>query len=100
MNMLRNLAILTEEEDEELLDVCLTMAKEAVLNKLYPYGTEETEVPARYENLTVNIAQYVYDKIGATGQTLHMENGIHRHYESAYIPPSMLREITPFVGVL
>jgi hypothetical protein len=98
--MLRNLIILTGEEDEELLSVCLEIAKEAVLNKLYPYGAEGKEVPARYANLTVSIAQYVYDKIGASGQTVHLENGIHRHYESAYIPPSMLREITPFAEVL
>ena len=35
---------------------------------------------------------------GSEGQTSHTENGITRQYESADVPASMLKTITPHVG--
>lgn len=100
--MLRRLQILLPNESEtEILDEYLAQATDAVLARLYPYGYEDgTVVPKRYESLCVKIAVYLYNKQGAEGQLLHMENGIHRHYENGDIPESMLHEITPYVGII
>ena len=93
--------MLPNESETEILAECLEQAKDAVLNQMYPFGYKEgTEVPAKYETVCVRIAVYLYNKQGAEGQSIHIENGIHRHYEDGDIPPSMLKRITPFVGII
>ena len=90
----------SETSDDETLTVYLSLAVNAVMNKLYPYGWEGKTVPNKYDYKICEIACYLFNKRGAEGQTGHNENGISRSYESASIPESMLKEITPFVGVI
>lgn len=71
-----------------------------VLNRLYPFDDEATKIPKRYERKVIEIAVYLISKQGAEGQTAHSENGISRTYGSADVPDEMLRDITPFVGVM
>ena len=35
------------------------------------------------------------NKRGADGESMHIENGINRHYGAAEVPAEMLREIVP-----
>jgi len=97
---LNQVKLLTGESDERLLLTLLAIAEQKILNRLYPYHPEETEVPERYSTKQVEIAVYLYNKRGAEGQTGHSENGISRTYESADVPESLMRGITPRVGVL
>ena len=89
-----------ESDTEEVLLAYLDIAGRKILNRAYPYGTDETEVPVRYDFLQCEIAAYLLNKRGAEGQTAHSENGISRSYESADVPESMLGAITPMVGVI
>lgn len=100
--MLEKLQRKLPDADPEELEDFLADAESAILNRLYPFADsiEGKELPARYYDLAVRVAVYFHDKQGAEGESVHVENGIHRHYEGADIPPSMLREITPFVGVM
>ena len=91
---------LTGEKDDIISAYYLTSAKQAVLNKAFPFNPDIEEVPAKYTQKTLEIAIYLYNKQGAEGETTHKENGIDRTYESAGVPASMLREIIPFVGVV
>ena len=92
-------AVFTEEK--ETLTVYLSLAEEVVLNKLYPFGYQENKsIPSKYDYKVCEVACYLFNKRGAEGQTGHSENGISRSYESASVPESMLKEITPFVGVI
>ena len=92
-------AVFTEEDS--MLTVYLTLAEEAVLNRLYPFGCRENKpIPSKYDYKVCEIACYLFNKRGAEGQTAHGENGISRSYESAGIPDSMLKDIVPFVGVI
>ena len=93
-------AMVGESDTEEVLLAYLNIAGRKVINRAYPYGTEETEVPSRYDFLQCEIAAYLLNKRGAEGQTAHSENGISRSYESADVPESLLGAITPMVGVL
>jgi hypothetical protein len=97
---LDSLKILTGETDERLLLTLLSLSKERLINHLYPYHPEVTDLPGRYGGKQVEIAVYLYSKMGAEGQTAHSENGISRSYESADIPDSMLRDIVPLVKVI
>jgi len=85
-------------EDDNVLEAYLSIAAEAILNRLYPFK-KETEVPEKYTLTQVNIAVYLLNKRGAEGETRHNENGIDRTYESANIPESMLKDIIPHCGV-
>ena len=93
-------AMVGESDTEEVLLAYLNIAGRKILNRAYPYGTEETEVPARYDFLQCEIAAYMLNKRGAEGQTSHSENGISRSYESADVPESLLGAVTPMVGVI
>lgn len=93
-------AMVGESDTEEVLLAYLNIAGSKILNRAFPYGTEETEVPARYDFLQCEIAAYLLNKRGAEGQTGHNENGISRSYESADVPESMLSAVTPCVGVI
>ena len=89
-----------ESDTEEVLLTYLNIAGSKIINRAYPYGSDETEVPARYEYLQCEIAAYLLNKRGAEGQISHSENGISRTYASADVPEAMLSAITPCVGVI
>ena len=93
-------AMVGESDTEEVLLAYLNIAGRKILNRAYPYGTEETEVPTRYDFLQCEIAAYLLNKRGAEGQTGHSENGISRSYESADVPESLIGAVTPMVGVI
>lgn len=84
----------------ELLLAYLDIAEEKILNKCYPYRVSEKELPEKYHALQIEIANYLLCKRGAEGETSHNENGISRTYESADVPDSMLKGVTPYVSVL
>ena len=93
-------AMVGESDTEEVLLTYLKIAGQKILNRAYPYGTEETEVPTRYDLLQCEIAAYLLNKRGAEGQTSHTENGISRSYASADVPESLIGAVTPMVGVI
>ena len=93
-------AMVGGSDTDDVLFAYLDIAGRKILNRAYPYGTEETEVPTRYNFLQCEIAAYLLNKRGAEGQTSHSENGISRSYESADVPESMLGAVTPMVGVI
>lgn len=93
-------AMIGGSETDEVLCTYLLIAGKKILARAYPYDTEKTEVPAQYDTLQCEIASYLLNKRGAEGQTSHSENGISRSYENADIPSSMLKVVTPHVGVI
>ena len=93
-------AMVGESDTEEVLLTYLKVAGQKIINRAYPYGTDEPEVPTRYDFLQCEIAYYLLNKRGAEGQTAHSENGISRSYESADVPESLIGAVTPMVGVI
>lgn len=94
------LQYMTDETDEGLLSTYLTLAEQVVLEKAFPYGNYPEELPTKYDAIQVEIAAYMINKRGAEGETVHLENGISRHWEDGGVAPSLLRRIVPYVGVL
>lgn len=88
--------------DDDALNVYLNIAEQKILNRLYPFTTDYSEltVPDKYAFLQCQVAEYIINKRGAEGELSHNENGINRTYESADIPKSLLSQITPYVGVI
>lgn len=87
-------------DSDEVLSIYLTFAGSKISAKAYPYQNDISEVPAQYAHLQVEIAAYMLNKRGAEGQTSHSENGVSRSYENGDVPPSMLKAVIPYCGVI
>ena len=88
--------ILPDTDTDEVLDTTLANAGAIILNRMYPFGYDETmTVPLRYERIQIQLAVELYSKRGAEGQTGHSENGISRTWpeESA-----LLKMVVPHCG--
>lgn len=97
---LEKLSILVGENvSGEILSTYLDIAKEKVLNRLYPFERLTDDVPEKYEHIQLNVACYLINKRGAEGETSHNENGVNRSYENADVPDSMFNELVPFGGL-
>ena len=90
---------MTGEESDELLQAYLNLAKQEVLNRMYPFGGGDS-VPDKYSHIVLKIAAYMLNKRGAEGEVSHSENGVSVGYESGDIPESILRGIVPMCGVI
>ena len=86
---------------DDLAEVYLESAKEAIVSRRFPYDEEKgwDEIPERYHVLACDIAAYLVNRRGSEGETSHTESGTTRAYESAGIPNSYLRCVVPCVGV-
>ena len=89
-------ALSPDTETDEVLSSLLAQAESLVLNRMYPFGYPEgTIVPARYEQIQVQLAVELFTKRGAEGQTTHQENGTTRIWASE---SALLKRIVPHVG--
>ena len=98
--MIAQVSTMAEESDAIAVGYYLDNAAEIILNQLYPFNEDwDTEqlpaVPARYLNLQMRMAVVLLNKRGADGESMHIENGVNRHYGAADIPADMRREIVP-----
>ena len=87
-------------DSDEVLLTYLKIAGKKIIAKAFPFNTTITEAPVQYDVLQCEIAAYMLNKRGAEGQLMHSENGITRQYETADVPSSLLKTITPFVGTI
>ena len=92
--------VVGSSDSDEVLCTYLTFAGSKIIEEAYPYQNDISEVPAQYAHLQVEIAAYMLNKRGAEGQTSHSENGVSRSYENGDVPPSMLKAVIPYCGVI
>ena len=100
MTLLERLAKRTDEADEAVLEDMMESAKSIILGRRFPYGDWPDEVEPRYQDLQLRIAEDMYNRIGASGQIGHSENGISRSWGAEWVSEELLNEITPVVGVV
>lgn len=98
MTPLERLKYRTQEADDGLLLEMLESAKNIILSLRYPYGDWPEDLEPRYLDLQVRIAEDMYNRIGASGQTHHSENGISRSWGAEWVSEQLLREVAPMVG--
>ena len=68
--------------DEETAIVYLDLAKERLLNHIYPFERDVQVVPCRYDYQHIELAIALYNLRGVEGQSSHNENGVSRSYRS------------------
>lgn len=95
------ISTVTGETDDTLISAFLVMAGDALYHYVDPFKTQDkTAFLDEYSGVQARIAIDWLSKRGAEGQIAHSENGISRSYEASDISPSILRELTPFCGVV
>ena len=82
--------------DESVLESELLTAETMILNKMYPFGYDDTVVISpRYERLQIKLVVELYNQRGAEGQASHSENGTSRTWPSV---SRILSQIAPHCG--
>ena len=85
-------------DEDELLSLLLTQACDRIVGVVYPYkDTSDMELPPRYGFLQLEVAERMYNLRGAEGEKEHIENGVHRTYES--IEDFIRNNVVAFCGV-
>lgn len=85
-----------DTDTDEVLTHTLHTAEALVLNRMYPFGYDDTVVvPSRYEQIQLQLAVELYSQRGAEGQTGHSENGVSRTWPEQ---SRLLKSIIPHCG--
>ena len=79
---MRLMGEIDDDVKDNVLELYLDLAKEKLLNHLYPYGHEQVELDKRYDLKQVELAIILWNKRGAEGENSHNENGVNRAYQS------------------
>lgn len=79
----------------------IAKAEDMIARTLYPTGDIPVSyaTPPRYHMLACEIACVEYVKQGAEGETVHIENGIHRTFRSTS-SDDLLKFVIPYAGVM
>ncbi len=82
---------------DTVVPVYLTLACNAMLERLYPYDSDKdaTDLPTRYDTMQCELAARYYLRKGGQGEISHEENGVNRAYGSVD-DEDILRRLTPF----
>lgn len=98
MTDIERLKIRTEESDTRILYELLESAESIIISRRFPFGGDNAAFEERYRDLKIRIAEDMYNRLGASGQLSHSENGIDRKWSSEWVSEQLLNEIIPKVG--
>lgn len=88
---------------DDTLTTYLTLAKGEILAWMYHLvgGVPEdvTDVPAKYENTQIYAVVAGWTHAGAEGQTVSVENGVHRHFTYNDMLDYIHNNVLPIVRV-
>jgi hypothetical protein len=87
---------LSHEKDGDAAANYLALAKSRIMERRYPYGVKDgTEMPTRYDELQVQLANTMWAKEGAEGESTHYEGTVKRVYED---DDALLSQVLPYIG--
>lgn len=97
MTQLEKLKVwLPDVSDEALLQLALERAEQEILALRYPFDcTSDKVLEPQYLGLQIEWAIELISKMGAEGEIMHIENGVHRTYENAGVSDSLKRRVIP-----
>lgn len=88
---------------DEVLNTYITLSANEILAWMYHLvgGVPEeiTEVPAKYENIQIYSIIAGWTHAGAEGQSVSIENGVHRHFEYKDMLDYIHNNVLPFARV-
>jgi hypothetical protein len=98
--MVKTLVESDAEATDAVVGVYLTLALNAMLERLFPYesGKDSGDVPVRYDTIQCELAARYFLRRGGQGETNHEENGVNRQYGTVD-DDDILKRLTPFAKV-
>lgn len=88
---------------DETLNTYISLSKSEILAWMYHLigGVPEdvTEVPAKYETIQIYAVLAGWTHAGAEGQSVSIENGVHRHFEYTDMLNYIHNNVLPYVRV-
>ena len=84
-----------DDSEDGLLAYLYASAKDIVLARRYPFHDYPEEFPVKYEFTVERIVIFMYNKMGAEGETSHSVGGISRSWEDSDIPNELLQDVVP-----
>lgn len=92
-----------EEVPTALLELLVQDAMDLVLTRRHPFSDDPTGEAwePRFDSLACHVAAFMWEKMGAEGQTASRENGIYRAWDQsdAYVPAGLLSRVVPIAAV-
>ena len=101
ISMVQTLVENDPEATATVVPVYLTLACNAMLERLFPYDStkEATDVPVRYDTIQCELAARYFLRRGGQGEINHEEaGGVNRTYGTVD-DADILERLTPFVKV-
>ena len=88
---------------DETLNTYLSLSESEILSWMYHLiggvPEEVDEIPAKYENVQIYSIVAGWTHAGAEGQSVSIENGVHRHFEYTDMLDYIHNNVLPFVRV-
>lgn len=84
---------------DDVITAYLNLALQKILDRLYPFGSQPTEISSNYDMLQCELAVRMIARRGGEGEINHSENGISRTWANVD-DEDLLSRVVPFVGVL
>lgn len=98
--MVRTLVENDPDATDAIIAAYLTLACNAMLERLYPYDATKaaSDIPSRYDTIQCELAARYFLRRGGQGEINHEENGVNRNYGSVDDADILVR-LTPFAKV-
>ena len=84
---------------DDVITAYLDLASQKILDRLYPFNSQSTEISSNYDMLQCELAVRMIARRGGEGEISHSENGISRTWANVD-DEDLLSRIVPFAGVL
>ena len=84
---------------DDVITAYLNLALQKILDRLYPFGSQQAEFNSKYDMLQCELAVRMIARRGGEGEISHSENGISRTWANVD-DEDLLSRVVPFVGVL
>ena len=88
---------------DETLETYISLSGNEILSWMYHLvggvPSNATEVPSKYESVQIYSILAGWTHAGAEGQSVSIENGVHRHFEYTDMLEYIHNNVLPFVRV-
>ena len=93
--LLKSKLLIDGSEQDALLEVLIEQSKDIVSKEYFGYADipEQWVFPESFTYVGLEVATYLYNKVGIEGQVSHKEQGIERVYAEGGVPRHLFDQL-------
>lgn len=94
---------ISSTDEDELLSGYLDLAKELIIDHMCSVAKPSAPmlaVPSKYDGVQIMSVMAGYNLIGAEGEVIHNENGVHRHFEYSDMLAYIEGHVLPYARIV